>query len=273
MNNSDLNSDIIKELNYQEFIKNKFKKDNFTNYNIITLKDIYPDFKWEVYKDLNPFLYILGLRTETEYIHNYLTNGRYVGRIYKKEQKKDFSFHVLLTTIGKPSIFNILKMLGEQLNEIDYLTIVFDANINNLDNIKKYVENFKCKVNIIVEDNNLGYWGHGIRNKHNNLEGDFVFHVDDDDILLDDSFTHIRKHCKDTNIIYIFKIMLKTNKIIWKTKNLIYSQISTQSGIIPTQFNKNGYWELKYGGDFDYYVNLSLKYNILFIDKLIYKKN
>jgi hypothetical protein len=267
--------EIIKELNYQEFIKKKFIKNSIVQKKILNLYDIYPDFKWEDYKEYNPYLYIIGLRDENEYIHDYLTIGRYNGRIYKNEQKKEYSFHVLLATIGKPSIFNILKGLGSQLNEIDYLTIVYDGknNTNNIDNVKEYTKDFKCNVIIIVEEENLGYWGHGIRNKHNDLKGDFIYHVDDDDVLFDDSFNHIRKYCKDINMIYIFKIMLENDKLIWKKKDLIYSEISTQSGIIPSHINKNGYWELKYGGDFDFYVNLALKYNILFIDKLIYKKN
>jgi len=71
--------------------------------------NIYPDFNWEIYKELNPYLYIIGLRTEEEYCTNYILEGRYKGRIYKKIQLKKFSYHVLLTTIGKKTIFNILK--------------------------------------------------------------------------------------------------------------------------------------------------------------------
>lgn len=263
--------ETFKELNYQKNIMTKFG----TNLEIKkSISDICPDFNWLIYKELNPYLYLIGLKDEKEYIHNYLVEGRYKGRIYKYEQKKDFSYHVLLATIGKSSIFNILKMLGEQLNNVDYLTIVYDGiqNTSNIEEVKSYTNNFKCHVNIIVEEKNLGYWGHGIRNKHNDLLGDFVFHIDDDDIIFEDSFDHIRKHCRDTNILYIFKIMLENDAIIWKNKEFKYSQVSTQSGIIPTHMNKNGFWELKYGGDFNYYVNLAKKYNILFIDKLIYRK-
>ena len=67
--------------------------------------------------------------------------------------------------------------------------------------------------------------------------------------------------------------MLENKSIVWNEKKIKYSKISTQSGVIPMDINKNGYWELKYGGDFDFYNNLSKKYNIIFIDKLIYKKN
>ena len=128
---------------------------------------------------------------------------------YKDGQKRNFSFHILIATIGKNSIFNILSTLKNQLSEIDYLTIVFDNldKSKNINKIKEFTNAFLCKVNIIMEEKNLGFWGHGIRNKHNNLEGDFIFHIDDDDILLDNAMNTIRKICKDTRIIYIFKII------------------------------------------------------------------
>lgn len=235
----------------------------------------YKDFNWEKYRDLNPYLYILGLRKKEDYIHNFFNEGRYNGRIYKEEQLKTYSFHVLLATIGKQSIFNILANLKKQLHKCDYLTIVFDGidKSKNINNVKKYCFDFVCKVNIIIEEKNLGYWGHGIRNKHNDLLGDFVYHIDDDDIIFEDAFYNIRKHCNDTNIIYIFKIMLKNNQIIWRKKEIEINYISTQSGIIPAHINKNGYWELKYGGDYDFYKKLSHKYPLIFIDKIIYKKN
>ena len=236
--------------------------------------DIYPDFNWILYKELNPYLYIIGLRKEEEYIKNYLLEGRYKGRIYKEIQKKIYSYHILLATIGKNTIFNILIMLKKQLLKTDFLTIVFDdkKNLNNINLIKYLCKDFLCVVNIIVEEENLGYWGHGIRNKHNNLYGDFIYHIDDDDILYEDSFDIIRKYCIDIDIIYIFKIKLENNNIIWKDKIIKEGEISTQSGIIPMHINKEGFWTLRYGGDFDFYNNLSEKYNIIFIDKLIYKK-
>jgi hypothetical protein len=236
--------------------------------------DIYPDFNWIIYKELNPYLYIIGLRTEEDYINNYLLDGQYKGRIYKESQIKNYSYHVLLATIGKITIFNILIMLKKQLLNKDFLTIVFDGieKSTNIDLVRNFCNDFLCKVNIIVEDKNLGYWGHGIRNKHNNLEGDFIYHIDDDDILYEDTFDIIRKHCINTNIIYLFKITLENNTIVWKNEILKESEISTQSGVIPMNINKDGFWTLRYGGDFDFYNNLSKKYNIIFIDKLIYKK-
>lgn len=235
---------------------------------------IYPDFNWNIYKILNPYLYIIGLRTEKEYIHNYLLEGRYKGRFYKESQKKNYSFHILLPTIGNIQILNILKLLKIQLLKTDYLTIIFDGEnkSKNINIIRDFCKDFICEITIIIENENLGYWGHSIRNKYNNLKGDFIYHIDDDDIIYKNTFNIIRKHCIDINIIYLFKIKLENNNIIWKNKAIKQNEISTQSGIIPMHINKNGFWTLRYGGDYDFYYNLSQKYPILFIDKLIYKK-
>jgi hypothetical protein len=238
------------------------------------MNHLYPDFNYEKYRDLNPYLLFQNLKTKEDYEKNYMEEGRYKGRIYKEDMKENKSFHLLLPTIGKATIFKMLFSLKNQLLETDYLTIVYDGskNTSTLDDVKKATEQFKCKVNIIVENDNLGFWGHAIRNKHNNLEGDFIFHIDDDDILLDNAMNTIRKICKDTRMIYIFKIILENNKIVWRKKSIIHAEISTQSGIIPMNINKTGFWELKYGGDFDFYKNLSKKNHVLFIDKLIYQK-
>ena len=170
---------------------------------MVNIYDIYTDFNWLIYKELNPYLYIIGLRTEKEYINNYLLEGRYNGRPYKDEQTKKYSYHVLLATIGKKTIFNILTMLKKQLLKNDFLTIVFDGakNCEIITNLKDFCKDFLCTVNIIIEKENLGYWGHGIRNKHNNLEGDFIYHIDDDDVIYDDTFDIIRKYCIDINIL------------------------------------------------------------------------
>lgn len=233
------------------------------------------DFNWIKYRELNPYLYFTGLREQKEYEKDYLYEGCYKGRIYKDEQNRKYSFHVLIATIGKTSILTILNMLKKQLEKDDFLTIVFDGPkyLNNSKIINEFCKNgFKCIVKIIVEEKNLGYWGHGIRNKYNNLEGDFIYHIDDDDILCDDTFYNIRKHCNNLNYVYIFKITLENGMIVWKKPILQYAKISTQSGVIPMHINKEGYWHLKYGGDFDFYKGLSSKFPFLFIDRMIYIK-
>jgi hypothetical protein len=159
--------------------------------------------------------------------------------------------------MGKESIFDILKSFEKQLNENDHLTIVFDGpGLPNVDKVKKFTKQMLCNTNIYVEETNLGYWGHAIRNKYNNLKGDFVFHVDDDDNITSDCMNEVRNICKDKNTIYIFKMKLANNDIIWKTKEIIFGEIGTPMGIIPVNINSTSIFTYKYGGDYDFYKNL-----------------
>jgi len=234
------------------------------------VKLLYPDFDWEEYKKLNSSLYFL--KNQKEYEEHYIRVGRYNGFHYKKSNIP--SIHILIATIGKESLFPLLEKLKTQMKEEDYLTIVFDGiqYSKNYEKVKEVCSYFKCHTNIIVEQKNLGFWGHGIRNKHKNLSGDFVYHIDDDDMVLDNTLDTIKKICTDNRFVYIFKIMLKDSSIIWKQRKVILGQISTQCGLIPTSINKMGYWKLVYGGDYTFYKLLSLKYPFLYINKLIYQK-
>lgn len=183
-----------------------------------------------------------------------------------------YSFHVLLATIGKYSIFNILIELKKQLQTQDYLTIVFDGpDLPNVEEVKIFTKHFKCNVNIIIEPENLGFWGHAIRNKHKNLVGDFIWHIDDDDTIPRDSMEIIRNHCKDTSKMYIFQMDNKGD-ILWKTHSITFCQISTQMGIIPTKINDVSRFEYYYGGDYNFYKGIEDQgFPIEYIDKVIYR--
>ena len=238
------------------------------------IKKNYPDFNLEKYKILNPYLHFIGLKTDEEYMNDFLKEGRYIGRMYKNEHFKDLSIHILLATIGKDSIFNILKCLKFELKKDDYLTIVFDASKKNYEKVKDYCRKYiDATINIIYENKNLGFWGHGIRNKHNKLSGDFIYHVDDDDIIIEGAFNRVRKVLKDKDTLYIFKIISEINEVIWKIPEIKLNQISTQSGFIPSDINHKSFWEYKYGGDYNFYFNLQKSAKkVLFINQIIYKK-
>jgi hypothetical protein len=230
------------------------------------------DFNWEKYRDMNPYLYLNGLRTKEDYEMNYFKEGRFIGRMYKEEHKSPISIHVLIATIGNDSIFKILSILADQLEKRDYITIVFDAPSVNYYKVEKYCNNIKATCNVIMEEKNLGYWGHGIRNKHNQLKGDFVFHCDDDDVILPNACNKIRKICKNKDMIYIFKIITETGEVVWKRPEIKLNEISTQSGLIPVDYNSQAKWAYQYGGDYVFYKELSEKFPMLFIPEIIYQK-
>ena len=192
--------------------------------------------------------------------------------VFEPFEDNNPSIHVLIATIGKDSMFNMLDNLKKQLKENDYLTIVFDGpDLPNIDKVKQITTNFKCKTNVIVEETNLGYWGHGIRNKHNDLVGDFVFHIDDDDIITPDCINTIKNTCLDKNTVYIFKMQHTPDNIIWKTKEIKLGEIGTPMGLIPTKINPTSTFTHRYGGDYDFYKKLEENgNNIEYIDKVIY---
>jgi hypothetical protein len=156
--------------------------------------------------------------------------------------------------------------------ENDYLTIVFDGpDWPNIREVAEYTKDFKCHVSVIVEEKNLGYWGHGIRNKYKDLKGDFVFHVDDDDNITPDCMDSIRENCIDLNKIYLFKMQLDSKKLVWVEKQIKHSEVGTPMGILPIEINKKSDFGYFYGGDYDFYKNLETQgVPFEFVDKLTY---
>jgi hypothetical protein len=196
----------------------------------------------------------------------------YYRSFVKESLENQKSFHVLLATIGKDGIFRILRSFKTQLSENDYLTIVFDGpEWPNIQKVIDYTKDFKCHVSVIVEEENLGHWGHGIRNKHKDLKGDYVFHVDDDDDITPDCMESLRNHCNDLNKVFLFKMQLDSKQIIWTEKKIEHSKVGTPMGILPIEINKKSDFGYFYGGDFEFYKNLENQgVPFEYVDKLIY---
>jgi hypothetical protein len=195
--------------------------------------------------------------------------------------RTNVSFHFLLATTGRSSISLMLDSLIPQLKFQDYLTIVIDGLVNAKkfetelgQTLDQWVADLKQRtvatIQVSIEVEPLGYWGHGIRNKYRHLPGDFILHCDDDDIYTPKCLEVLRRICTHKNTLYIYKV--QTNQgIVPKHPTIEYANISTQCGVIPAPLNGKGYWEQRYGGDCDFYQSL-LAYEppIVFVDYLIY---
>lgn len=184
------------------------------------------------------------------------------------------TFHILIATIGRKTLQNMLNSLLPQLSAVDCVTVVydgFDANHMPTFNFSQAT----CKVNQLCEPVSLGYWGHGIRNKYANLlePRDFVLHADDDNIYLPGAFKYMREKCTDFTKLYILETSNSFNaKSLSNNKILKVGNVDTANGVIPYEYNKQSKWGLKIGGDGEFYVSLQAKYptNIIFLHKLIY---
>ena len=190
------------------------------------------------------------------------------------------SFNILIATTGRVKLQQMLDSLSSQLEERDCVTIVYDG----LNKIPKFdLTMFKCEVQQFCEPVALGYWGHGIRNKYASLleKRDFIMHADDDDIYFEGSFNKLRKECIFPNTLYIAKTknsepgaIRSSCDIMPRSNKIIIGQIGTPCGIIPYSLNKEGIWEICYGGDGMFYKHIEKKANyIQFLSFFIYNIN
>lgn len=179
------------------------------------------------------------------------------------------SLNVILTTIGRDELLRMLRSLIHQLTEDDYITIVSDAD-HSL--VRQCLSSFNpaCTIIHIANSNSLGYWGHGSRNKYQNiLPGDYLLNADDDDRYTEGAFDKIREVVKEKKL-YIFKHQDGRN-VAWSIPGVVQlGNIGTSCGVIPNTHNLPD-WELVYGGDASFYIKLSKMMECEWIDHVIYK--
>jgi uncharacterized RmlC-like cupin family protein len=181
------------------------------------------------------------------------------------------SFHILIATIGRSSLQQMLDSVLPFLTESDHVTVVFDG----VEPIALNTES-RGHVHIRHEPVALGFWGHGVRMAYaSRLEKtDFVMHADDDDVYAPDSFDALREQCLDPNTLYIAKVYNTTRKtFVPSYPQIVNTNISTQCGIIPYELNIKGIWGFWYGGDFTFYDSIQTFAPVVFLDTVIYFYN
>ena len=174
------------------------------------------------------------------------------------------SFHVLITTIGRPSLHRMLDSLLPQLTENDHVTIVFDG-VTPLP-IAGH------NIHIHHGPQALGYWGHGIRNKYASLleKTDFVMHADDDDVYTPGTFETLRRICVDPNLLYVTRMRISHNQLIPDQPIVKENNIGTPNGVIPYEKNKQSHWDLRRGGDGFFYERLAEITPVVFLNIVTY---
>jgi hypothetical protein len=178
------------------------------------------------------------------------------------------SLHVLIVTLGRPSLQNMLNSILPSLTDVDHLTIIFDGVAPTEINTET-----KGTVHIFQEEKGRCWPNHAFRNKYSPLleKTDFVMHADDDDEYTPGAFDVIRSTCTDPETLYIFKMEIVNHKIVPTQHHIVAGEIGTPNGIIPYDLNRKGVWELKYGGDWDFYHSLEPHAkNIEYLDHVIY---
>jgi hypothetical protein len=97
-------------------------------------------------------------------------------------------------------------------------------------------------------------WGHTPRNQCMKLaQGDFILHMDDDDMYYPWSFRQMRETlAKNPKSPHMFRLRYKGgNHVLWTQPMVAYGNVSTQLIVHPNN-GKWGKWQPWYGGDFDF---------------------
>ena len=189
------------------------------------------------------------------------------------------TFHILIATAGRRSLRTMLNSLKCELTKDDAITIVFDGEGARAKSgiSDEWLIGHISKITIIEQTPNLGYWGHGIRNKYQDIvepRTTFLLNADDDDVYTYGSFNVLRKQCVDPDILYIakFGFFYKPNVCPIQTEKIKEADIGTPCGIIPSGIAGKAIWQHRYGGDFEYYNKLqSFAKGVKYIDHVIYR--
>jgi len=190
------------------------------------------------------------------------------------------TFHFLLTSAGRPSIKGMLDSLKGELKDGDAVTLLFDGE--NAPKDAGYSDAWKAemgnKLNVITEKEALGNWGHSARNVYQSKlepKTTFVLHGDDDDVYNAGFLQKLRDKCTNPETLYVAKMGFKhentRGEVIPKYNAIEKKNIGTPNGIIPYDLVGKAEWLPKYGGDFDYYSQLSkVAKRVEFLEDVIY---
>lgn len=157
----------------------------------------------------------------------------------------------------------MIDSIAPQLTERDYLTIIWDC-----EPIDVRIDS-ECKYISIHNPEPLGYWGHGSRTRwQNELPGDYLLNGDDDDMYADEAMDIIRQHCTEEKL-YFFQYIYGGLKMP-QSHNVVIGNVGTPCGVYPP-IKDLPKWGFEYCGDGMFYVELSKRLPVEFIDKVIYR--
>jgi hypothetical protein len=197
-------------------------------------------------------------------------------KLFFKNKLRMKTFNILIATIGRPTLLRLLASLRGQMTSDDCVTVVFDGVKSTLLS-PEFIESFPCRLIVFEEPQQLGAFGHGVRNKYAGLleRRDFVMHADDDDMYNIGAFSELRQLCTDPSTLYLAQFINCASKIkIPRDGSTVirHGHIGTPCGIIPYDLNSKGEWAMKNGGDGEFYEALSKSAlgSVVFLNRVIY---
>lgn len=188
------------------------------------------------------------------------------------------SITFFLCTIGrkcaKVMLQSILKQYGKGIDKVE---MFFDGpNFQEVgpEYFQEEIEAFGEDLIIHVLPENLGCWGHSIRNAYQKtFNTDYIWNIDDDDYIPDNVLPRIREDLKANYgklLLYKFR---NSDGIRWRDRLIEHGNLGTPSGLIPNFPDLMGHWGEWAGGDAHFYATTAEKLgmnNIIWVDFVIY---
>ena len=172
------------------------------------------------------------------------------------------TFNVVIATANRPTLKRMVDSIASQLNSEDYITLIYDADPTEIE-IDTRATVIKIKNSFL-----LGNWGHGSRTKWQKyLPGDYIMNADDDDVYTHNAMDIIRENCTESRL-YIFQMLSNGITTVPNYHKIEMGNIGTPCGVYPNIDLPE--WKPVYGGDFEFYNELSNKLEHTFVDKIIY---
>jgi hypothetical protein len=180
----------------------------------------------------------------------------------------------LIASIGKPSLKNTLRSMYGQFDWNDKFLVYFDGRCDaGIDYFRDEQDLYGANLEMIMLQENLGYWGHGIRNKYLPLIDKKFTHIhnmDDDDGYNEGVFFRVRNDIiNNPDKVLIYKFKNHNGITVWQNQSLVHGNIGTPSGIFPNKPELFGRFSEGYGGDAEFYIQTCNNFgmeNVIFKD-------
>lgn len=169
-----------------------------------------------------------------------------------KGMKMSRSLTVVVATVGRKSLRATLDSFGPDLHPGDFVHICMDGRSDGVRWVAHEMADKYWGKWFYHEGENLGFWGHAVRNQILPVCGtDLIWHLDDDDVAAPGALNAIR-HSEGAWTIFRMRFMKghpASGVVCWRNKVLRRGDIGTPMIVAPPS---NARFALEYGGDFAY---------------------
>lgn len=166
------------------------------------------------------------------------------------------SLTIIVATTGRRTLRATLSSFAPDLHSDDVVHVCMDGRDDLVRRLTEEMAGRYFGRWFYHEGDNLGYWGHAVRNHLLPIVGtDLVWHLDDDDVAAPGALGSIRH---SEGIWTIFRMQFceghHANGITcWRQRRLTKGDIGTPMVIAPPSKAR---FALEYGGDFAYVMGL-----------------